>query len=365
MNKTILFVVSFFVVFCLLADRPLTAQLPGSDKPAEKAEVKKQEPKPTKVRLGDDEINVEEVRAKYYIGVEIGSETRRETFEGREVERKISKKAYGQPNAGYFIKVENHLVEPVCEECESVDEEKSKFELYTTDGNKVFENEFKGKRILEAVVLKTGVFMIKTASADNSVMSSVEQYEIYNNKGKLLHEFKNIKNFATSPQVDYLLLLKKTGEDEVILEKLDLHGNLKILTKMLGTTWLQVQGISDNGFYFLITDVKEVAKTAPSGNKYRAMDIMYFGNDKLIRTKTLEAAGFSWSTLSQKGKYVIIVYSADHAFKEITDGTRTYKIYSKFVERLKVIKASSWETIHDGLKDEKLITEYKNETINN
>jgi len=363
MNRTILFVVSFFAASAGLAQQASTATPNESMKATEKGSAGNNS-LPAKgvvalktVKLGDDELDTEKVYSRNYVGHKISENDVPEVFEGNKAWRKITKTAYGMPNSGYFIKVENHILNT--EGSDVWDEVKAELELYTADGVKILDKELTGGRILSAYVLKNGTFLVEFEPWETPDVH--RKWGIYTSRGELLYESPNIENFAASPQADYLLLLEKTG-DEVNLKKLDLQGNLKVLTKMSGNM-LRIKGISDNGSYFLITDVKETAKITPSGNKYWAMNIMCFSNDKLIWIKTLEAEGFSWSTLSRKGSYVIIGYSSDHAFKEINDGAKTYKIYSRFVERFKVINTSTWEIIYDGLTDDKLIREYKTEIL--
>jgi len=343
--------------FYQLMNKPLTAQLPGSDKPVEKAEVKKQEPEPTKIRLGMDEVDVGEIHGR--IGIKISETDAAEEFEGNKAWRNIVKTVYHTPSTGYFLKVENHLLKT--EESDGYDAVKAHLELYTASGTKVLDKDLIGGRVLYADVLQNGIFWVAVEPWD-VFPSSYSKQEIYNSRGEVLYESQSINTLAASPQADYLLLLEKAA-DGMALKKLDLRGDLKVLTKMSGDM-LEIKGISDNGYYFFITDASEIVKTAPSGKKYWRINIMYFSDAKLLWTKSLEAEGFSWSALSRNGKYVLIAYETDYTCREIKDGLKTYRTCNKWVEHFKVLNASTRETVYDGLRDEKLIQEYKDEIVN-
>ncbi|MDP2865923.1 MAG: hypothetical protein Q8O90_06745 [Elusimicrobiota bacterium] len=370
--------------FYLLMNKPLTAQLPNGDngnhkdKPGYKvdastetadkgstvpnASTTKKVAAPKTIKLGGDDIDVEKVYRQYWQGEQIGEEVRNETFDGRDAERKITKKAFGQPNSGYFAKVENQQVEPVCEDCEGIDEEKSKFELYAVDGKKVFEKDLDGKTILHTTVLRSKVFLLKTAKFDNDKLGSIEQYEIYGNNGELLYELQNIADIALSPQADYLLLLEKIG-DGLNLKKLDLQGKIKLLITMHREI-VRVESFSDTGEHFVIIDGRETVKVAPFGKNYREMDFMYFKDDKLLWTKTLEAEAFNGANLSKSAKYLIVYYGTDYPCVDIVVDRRKQKSCKRGRDRFKVFDVATQQVLYDELKDEKLIQDFKNEVIN-
>jgi len=366
--------------FYLLMNKPLTAQLPNGDngnhgdKPGYKVEAgtetadrggsvneprsRKEVPTLKRIKLGDDEIDVEKVVSKSHIGAEISSEKHRETFEDREAERRISKKVYGQLGANYFIKVENHLVIPICEDCEGY-EVNEKLELYSADGAMLLKKDFNNAAILRVNVIKNGVFLVDLEPHETGVS---RKQEIYNAKGVLLYESQNISNYSPSPQANYILFIEKTGEG-VKIGKGDLDGDVQILAKLQEN--LTGIHIPSAGTSFIITGGGEIAKVAPSGMYYMEKKIFFFSNDKLIWAQTIEAESFLGTNLSKSAKYIIVHYETDPLCKDMVLDGEEFKSCKKGVDKLMVINTATQRIIYDGLKDEKLILEYKNETIKN
>jgi len=363
MNKTILFVVSFFAMNAAWAQQASTAAVSNSMETADKGGTIKPAPlkkndTPKTIKLGGDEINVEEVRAKYYTGVELRSETHREMFEGRDVEREISKKVYGQPNADYFVKVENHLVK--CEDCEDYDEVKAKLELYSADGAVLLSKDFKNERIIRMNVIKNGVFLVDLEPYETQVY---KKQEIYNANGDLLCESQNIVNYSPSPQADYILFIEKAGEG-IKVGKVDLNGDVRILAELRED--LYDIYISDDGTSFMFAGERKSEKIAPSGRKYWQKKLIFFKNSKLVWNTVLEAEAFFAAFLSKSAKYMVVDYHTDYVCENmVSENGEVFTPCKKWVEKFMVVNTATQKTIYDGLKDEKLISAYKDETIKN
>lgn len=365
--------------FYLLMNKPLTAQLPNGDngnhkdKPGYKVETTtetadtdgavnnqipvKKEGAQKILKLGGDEIDMEKVRAKYYIGVEVGSETRREMLEDHEVERTIYKKAYGQPNADYFVKVENNFVGSGDE----YDEVKAKVELYSADGAMLLKKDFDNARISRINVIKNGVFLVDFEPYETQVS---RKQEIYNADGKLLYESQGITEFTPSPQADYMLFIEKAGDLDM-LKKLDSYGNLQTLSEFKEDA-LGIETFSIDGRYFIIIGGRRTKKIAPLGHHYQENKLFFYKDSSLRWTQIIEVEGFFGASFSKSSRYMIVSYEMDCPCKDIVseDGEK-YRVCKRGVERFKVFNTETQRIIYDGLKDEKLILEYKNETIKN
>ncbi len=366
--------------FYLLMNKPLTAQLPNGDggnhkdKPGYKVEattetagkesnvktpnITKEAATARRIKLGDDEIDVEKVRAKYYVGEDIGSEKHREIFEGRETERSISKKVYGQPNADYFVKVENHIIIPVCEDCEDY-EVKEKLQLYSADGAMLLNKDFNNVAILRVNIIKNGVFLVDLEPRETGVS---RKQEIYNAKGELLYESQNITDFLPSPQANYLLFIEKAG-DGIKIGRVDLNGNVRILAELQEN--LSGIQISDDGTGFVIAGGAEIEKTNFSGWKYWQKKIFFFKNFKLIWNITLEKESFPGIYLSKSAKYIIVCHDTVKCKNVVSEEGDALRSCINDMEKFIVINATTQKTVYDGLKNEKLILEYMNETMKN
>jgi len=314
------------------------------------------------VKLGEDVIEVEKVYAKYYIGLELGSEKRHEIYGDHEAERTIDKTVYGHPGVDWFVKIENHLVMPVCDDCEGYDEVKAKLELYSAGGVLKLEKIFDKARIIRLNVIKNGIFLAEIEPNDDENQMAPKRQEIYNSDGKLLYTSTGIVNFLPSPQGSYILFIEKYEGSGVKIGKVDLNGTAEILTKLQED--LYDICISDDEMRFILAIEGKTEKIALSGLKYWQKQIYFFTGSNLSWSKKLEAEGFFDTYLSKTAKYVILFYHADVTCKDmVSDDGEKFKACDNGVGKFMVLDTTTQKVVYDDKKDEPLISAYKNETV--
>jgi hypothetical protein len=334
--------------------------LSGNFAMAQNSEVKKSTIiKHMKIKLGNDEVNLSKVRLskKWF---EIKNEKTKEVWNGGKYNKHDRTTVFETPNSGYVGKDEDISFYSDWGEYANQD---SKFTLYTNKGEKVIEKEFKGTNVAAGYVLKNGWFMLMLEKHKDRHHIK-EEWQVYNNKGNLVHALENILQFMVSPQADYILILQKGTNKKMILKKLDLNGNLKTLINFNENKWLG--NISEDGKYFVVVGGKDSKRMFQEGWYYRTKDIHFFKVDKLIWTKSLEAEAFYGVYLSKFGKYIIVRYERDVLWekRKLSDSDETYWFHKKGTEYNKVLTTLSQEIVYDGLKDDTLINQYKEETIN-
>ena len=187
MKKTIIMIITLSLFF-LTASAGWSARKSG-------VEVKKSTgSKHMKIKLGEEEIDVQKIKKKWYFGYKVDEQVKVKKGQYRTDENKMVTKVYSWPNSDYYIRVENQTETIMCQRCDVGSKLTCRLELYLNE-DKVFVREFKDRNVLEAVSLRNGLSLFKFEEAteqERYSMMSRKLYEVYNNRGELVHELKDV-----------------------------------------------------------------------------------------------------------------------------------------------------------------------------
>jgi|GEM_PF-3790363 len=372
--------------FCQLMNRPLTAQLPGSDKTKDtngQSQSEKKDSPPDNsnrninkldedyIELGGDKIK----RSALYRGSDGAVLESREVkvmdAAGQPVEKFIERKAFGCTGADYVLR--NHSILSGRGGDDVGSYETSVFELFDIKGNKLFEKELGNRNFKQAWIFKNGTSVLFTdENLDFPV--HVGRYQIYDNSGNLLNEIIStagmgdwqiaeykitngidIRQFTMSPQADVGLFAAQVSGDIFKVIKLDMDGKLSEIGS--SKTGYMSLIFSKGPEMFLAFTTKDIDKLAPSGRNYRSQTIYLYKNFKLMWKMSTEAESFGMlvRSFSKTGKYIILEYWKDI----IMNGSMVVK----YTERVKIINLADGRIVYDGDKSSEKAKEYAEESV--
>jgi len=354
MKKTIIVTITISLFF-LTASAGWSARKSG-------VEVKKSTgSKHMKIKLGEDEVDIEKVRMSRK-WLEIKKEKVKEMLDGTYYDKHIRVTVFETPNSGYIGKSKTMRVEG----SEGRIRQDDIFTLYTLDGRQVFKKFFKWKDVVSAAVLKSGYSLLKIDEM-KGIYNFIDKWGVYSNRGELLYELKDVTQFSVSPQADYILILQKKEDGKVVLKKLGLEGEIEILKKFKGLK--RIRGFCEKGECFVVMGGRNSQKLAPCGNYYGISEVYFFKNDKLKWYKEINSSDFkaesSWGWhISKTGQYLIWLYKIKMKCAKHEENGKIYRRWWGGIQRFYVLDTKTREIVYDGPRDDALIKQYREETIN-
>ena len=283
--------------------------------------------KPKKVKLGDDSIDLS--KANINGEIEIGEFTKTKKFKNKDRVMKIKKRAFVSPSGDYIVKAEHYYIKPEEPYAEWGEDEKTKLELYSKDGSKLFEKYIKRitdapRYINECRVLKDAEYIV--VGTDD--FYGKKKLQIYNKKGDIVHEIEGLSrgDFWIPPTNDYILFKIKSGGKETLYryapeDNIKLHESKKI----------KLRTFSDDGISYIIQESHgKTGKVSSSGLPLYGSTIYFFKKDKLIWNKEIELELSPRFILSKTGSYLIMRYLADIKAEDntIISSKTLYDIYN-------------------------------------
>jgi len=359
MNKTILFVVSFFAANAAWAQQASTAA-------------------PKTIKLADDEIEIggDKIKRSALYGSPGGAvleshEVKGMDAAGQPEEKLVERKAFGSTGADYVVR--SHSVLSGWGDEEPGSYEKSIFELFDKNGSKLFEKELGNRKIEQTWIFKNGASVLFT-DENIAFPMHVNRYQIYDRSGNLLNEITstagmgawqiaeykiangiNIDRFIMFPQADAGFFLVRISDTVGKIIKLDTNGKLSEIAsytaESLGVNFLK--GIE----MFLVFATNTIDKLAPSGQHYESQTIYFYKDFKLIWKTSIEVESFGMfaRSFSKTGRYIIVEYWKDIVMKG--------NAYGKFAEWVKVVNTANGKVVYDGDKLSEKTKKYAAELV--